>query len=161
VVLLAAFVISGLAMVGVGIWVGNAVTDGVGRSQLGWRADGYPATAVVVDAGPVTPSPGGDGLSAPRRGSVRWTAPDGSDRRGQVVLPAPVESGAPVPLIVGADGAAHPEAAVDGRTVGFVAGAIGALLGWMAIWVVGTAAGELLHRRDRCADVPTTERGRR
>lgn len=147
--LFGALVLSAFAMVCAGIWIGDAVTAGVGRTELGWRAAGYPAIAVVGEAGPVTPSPGGDGLSAPRRVPVRWTAPDGSARDGEVILPAPVEAGARVPVIVGADGAPHPEQGAGARTVGIVAGVIGALVGWTAIWALGIAVHGLLLRRNR------------
>ena len=44
------------------------------------------------------------------------------------------------------DGIPHTEAAASTRTVGFVAGATGALLGWAGIWVGGIAARQLLIR---------------
>lgn len=139
-------VVSAIAMICAGAWVGEAVTDGVGRSELGWRSAGYPATAFTLEAGPVTPSTRGDGLAAPRQVTLRWIAPDGTERRGDVVLPAPVAAGAPVPVLVGADGTPHPQVAAGARTAGFVAGVTGALLGWIGIWVGGIAARELLIR---------------
>ncbi|HTK61146.1 MAG TPA: hypothetical protein VL595_02175 [Pseudonocardia sp.] len=147
--LFGALVVSAVAMVCAGIWVGDALTGGLGRTELGWRNTGYPAVAVVSDATPVAPSPGGDVPSASRRVSVRWTAPDGSARTGDVSLPTPVEAGAHVPVTVGADGVPHAEPAVSARTVGLAAGVTGALVGWSAIWALGMAVRDLLLRRSR------------
>jgi hypothetical protein len=147
-VMLSALVVSAVAMICAGAWIGVAVSEGMGRSELGWAAAGYPATAFTVEPGPVTPSPGGDGLGAPRQVTVRWVAPDGTQRRGDVLLPAPVQASMPVPVIVDGDGIPHPNSAGSVRTVGFVAGATGAFLGWVGMWVAGTLIRELVIRRN-------------